>query len=215
MKRRAVSLLELLMAMFLLATVTAMMLALLFPSMWLWRGEQNQSEVQQAVLVACSRIEQGLLNCQAESLTLIKSPDALGFQQVLSDGAGFDPVSGNPILESRVHVFYHDVAGRRLFQGTWSKAPPNLSGIDFAANPSHLVRLSATQLRQVTDGPPSDQHVLARHVEAFQVSDRDGDLALYDYPVSVRLRCQWTAQESYKQENYEMTIKVTPRSMRL
>lgn len=213
MKRRGLTLAELLMAMFLLATVTSMMMMLLFPSLWMWRAEQAHSEVQQGVLVACSRLQQMLLNCQLESLTVSTAPAGIALQEVVSDSAGFDAVSGNPILESQVQVVYYDSGSRKVIQKTW-KDTPALAGISFTSTPCHLVRLSPAHIAQVSSSGLQPR-TMATNVEVFEISDQDKDLTVINPPLTIRVRCQLTLLQSPKQEAFEMTVAVTPRSLRL
>ena len=214
MKRRGLSLAEVLMGIFLMATVMSLMMLLLFPSLWMWRSEQAHSEVQQGVLVAVSRLQQMLLNCEFESLTVVGSPPALAFQEVVGEGTGFDAVSGNPILETQAQVVYRDAATRRIIHKTWSKAPPALNGIDFNATSSHLIRLGPGHIAQVV-ASSLNPRVLAANVEIFELSDDDKDLTILNPPIHARIRCQLTMEQSNKQEGFEMTLSVTPRSLRL
>jgi prepilin-type N-terminal cleavage/methylation domain-containing protein len=214
LKRAGFSLIEMLVVMFLMGTIGALIMGLFFPSIWMWKSQQAYSDVQQACMIATTRLEQRLLNCQMESLVVLSNGHTLCFQQVVTNGGGFDVAQGNPVLESRINIVYLDSQNRQIREKVWS-GQPVLTGVDFTALPNHLVRLNPTQISQLIGNSALRSEALAHFIESFEISDSDGDTTLLTLPLVVKVRCKLTEAQSTKREEHEMVFKISPRSQSL
>jgi hypothetical protein len=203
-----------LVVMFLMGTIGALIMGLFFPSIWMWKSQQAYSDVQQACMIATTRLEQRLLNCQMESLVLLPDGHTVSFQQVVSNGGGFDVARGNPVLQSRVNIVYLDRINRQIREKIWAGQPP-VTGVDFLALPNHLVRLTSAQIQALVSDNSLRSDPLAHFIESFEISDSDGDISLITLPLVVKVKCKLTDAQSTKREEHEMHFKISPRSQSL
>lgn len=203
-----------LVVMFLMGTIGALIMGLFFPSIWMWKSQQAYSDVQQACMIATTRLEQRLVNCQMESLVLLPDGHSLSFQQVATNGGGFDVARGNPVLQSQVNIVYLDSTSRQIREKIWASQPP-LAGVDFLAIPNHLVRLTPVQIQGLINENALRSDALAHFIESFEISDSDGDISLLTLPLVVKVKCKLTDAQSTKREEHEMQFKISPRSQSL
>jgi len=220
MKRRAFSLAEMIVALFLLGTMMAMALALFFPTLWMFRAESGRNDVQQSVLLLTNRLRTALLNTATEWVSLAPDGSALSVRS-LNEQSPFDPVSGAAQFRPEFVVYHYQAARRRVLTRPWPPGPPSPSdtsvlerAYDFAS--PTLEKLSGVDLLTICSQTSPEERVLAREVELFTVYDQDASAALLTPPIQVRVACKIdnVGAAAGKSERYELTFSVTPRSQR-
>ena len=66
--RKAFTLAEVIVAVFLLATVLGLVIGLLFPSMFMFRAEAARGDAQQAAMVLTTKLQRALLNTSQQRI---------------------------------------------------------------------------------------------------------------------------------------------------
>ena len=216
--KRAFSLPEVLVVMFLSGTVLSMIAALLLPSLWMWRVESARGEAQQGVMMVTSRLHRMLMNSQLETVTIAPDHAAIGFQEIVENGAPFDATTGMPIMQDRFRVFFLDAAQKRVVTKTWgpTQPPPNLAGYDFSKTATNPQRLSVADLQQICATQNGTEQVLARNVSIFNVTDSDGNPQILDPPISCHVECkiETSQQGTIDSQTCRMDMSANPRNMR-
>lgn len=220
MKRRAFSLAEIIISLFLLSTMLAMALGLFFPTIWMFRAESGRNDVQQGVLLLTHRLRSALLNTSTEWVSLAADGSALGLRG-LNEQSPFEAVSGSAQFRPEFVVFHYDPSRRKVLTRPWPPGPPSptdLSALERAYDFSSptLERLSPADLLKVCSLTSPEERVLAREVELFSVYDQDSSVALITPPIRVRVACKIdnVGAATGRSERYELTLSVTPRSQR-
>lgn len=217
MKRRAFTLLEALIALFLFSAVTGLMLALFFPSMWMFHSASGRNDAQQSVLLLVSKVRNSLLNTALEWVTVAPNPPALSLREARED-APFEPVSGAAQFSNRFLVFRYDAAGRKVLWRHWPPGPPAAGALSQAydfASPT-LSALQVPDLVAICAAPYPEERVLANEVDHFGVEDAGSEAGMLTPPLTVKAVVSYVnpGPGARKTEQFELTALVTPRCQR-
>lgn len=215
--KRAFTLLETLIALFLFGVVSALMLALFFPSMWMFQAASARNDAQQTVLLLVTRVRDGLLNTSLDTVTLSSDPPAVSFRAPREESP-FDPVSGTPQFASHYSVARYDPNVDKVYWRSWPPEPPAATALSRSYDFSQALvpALERADLALICAHPNSEERVLGDHVDVFSVSDSDADPAVLTPPLQIVVGCSLTnpGPGTRKEERYDMTVQVTPRCQR-
>ncbi|MBI3929706.1 MAG: hypothetical protein HY319_29470 [Armatimonadetes bacterium] len=206
MERRGFTIPEMLVVCFLAIIVLFLIVGLLFPSFSMFRTQSAASDAQQSALLFMHEMNTGLLNTLLETVTIGSDPIAISYQ-VVQEANSFSAADGSPLMSDTFVVVHYD-SGRRMVLMEDCEVPPG--------DESQPRRLSVAELQSVISEVSGEERVLARHVEDLKITDHDEDLALLNPPVRLTITCtvDISAGGAIKEERYQMTTLVTPRSVR-
>ena len=213
-----VTLAEVLMACFLLGTVTALMLGLFFPTAWMFQAESGRNDVQQTVILLVHRLRSALLNTALEWVTLVPDGSVVSMRE-LDDGVPFEPISGSPQFRGRFLIFAYEPGAQRVATRFWPPQPPAPGSLGRSYNFSapDLQPLTPADALLIAAAPSGgERRILAHNVVEFSVYDQDPASPLLTPPIQVKVRCQVTnpGPGKRKQEEYELNVAITPRCQR-
>ena len=217
--RQGFTLAEVLVSMFLMATVMALMLALLFPSLFMFKAESARSDAQQSAMLLTTKLQRGLLNSSLEWVTISAQPVAIGYREVNSD-APYDPANGTAQWQPCFQIVRFDSTQHKAYQKPWPPGPPDpgAASLDQAYDFTHpaLAKLTMADLADICLQPNNQERTLADHVESLVITDQDGDLGTLQPPLKVSATCSVENNGQGRQtvERYQLTISVTPRCQR-
>lgn len=209
---------EVLMACFLLGTVSALMLGLFFPTAWMFQAESGRNDVQQSVMLVAHRLRSALLNTAAEWVTLVPDGSTVSMREI-NDQSPFEPISGSPQFRQRFLLFGYEAAARRVTTRFWPPAPPVAGDMEktYDFSSPQLGPLTPSDALEIMATPSEGEwKVVAHHVVEFSVYDQDPASPLLTPPIQVKVRCQLTnpGPDKRKQEEFELNLAVTPRCQR-
>lgn len=183
MRRKAFTIMELMVAMGLLGVVSFLLLQLFLPSMWMFNRQQSNSESFQNSMFLTQRLQIELAHSCWETVTLVQNQPAVGVGWALS----FRPVlrysasSGNPIVEESFLVYFHNPEQKKVYFFPWVPVVP--AGEEFPSKLTQTALLAACLNSQNV----RDRRMLTRYVEEFAFADRDGALTILDPPLQFHL----------------------------
>lgn len=202
MRRRAFSLVEVMTVAFLMLVVLGLILGLVAPSAMFFGSEAAASEAQQCVTLFRQRIQEGLLNTELETVTLLQDPPAISWVPCLPE-APFN-AAGAPNLAGFFQIYYYDApthtARCKQFRGSYvfdAGKPPVMSADELA------VAIAQTN---------GTERTVIRNVSMLKFEDADGFPAdPIRPPLVVSVTCDVKAA---RHELFSMDLRVTPRSVR-
>lgn len=200
------TLIETMVAMSLLLIVTTLMVSLFVPSMSLFRRQSGKSDVYRGCLLVLDRFRVGILNSQLETVTVDPAGSGLSWQ-LGKDGVPFSGVSGNPIMTSDFAMLYHTAEEKKVYYKVYKAA---------LADPEKPASLALPEYRLGLAAFSNRTQVVGRNVVDFKITDKDGDLALIETPLILKVTCEvdTTGRETNDVERFTLSTSVTPRSMR-
>lgn len=217
--RKAFTLAEVLVAVFLLATVLGLVVGMLFPSLFMFRAEAARGDAQQAAMILTTKLQRALLNTSLEWVTVSTVPVAVAYREVNPDSP-YDPASGAANFQPCFQIIRYDAGNKKVYQRPWPPGPPapNSASLEQAYDFGHtnMGKLTAADLGTICHSPSSRERTLADHVESLVLSDQDGDLALLNPPLRITATCvvENPSQGNRSKERYELEVSVTPRCQR-
>lgn len=206
-------------SVFLLGTVMALVIGLLFPSMFLFKAESARGDAQQAAMLLTTRLQRGLLNSSIEWVTLSATPVAVSFREI-NPSSPYNPVDGTAQWLPCFQIVRFDAAAHKVFQKAWPPGPPepNAGTLDQAYDFGHwaLPKLTINDLADICNAPAPKERTLADSVESLSITDQDGEPGLLHPPFTIAAVCSVPNHGQGKQtvERYELTVSVTPRCQR-
>lgn len=219
MRRRGFNLAELMVALFLLGTVLALVLGLLFPSLFMFRAEAARGDAQQAAMVLTTKLQRALLNTSLEWVTISALPVAVAYREVNSS-APYDPASGAAVFLPQFQIVRYDEGARKVYQRAWPPGPPEPTSpllqqpYDFGH--VNMSKLTAPDLGTICHQPSDKERTLADHVESLVITDQDGAPDLIHPPLKIVATCSVDnfSEGRNKVERYQLEVSVTPRCQR-
>jgi len=217
--KRAFTLAEVLVSVFLFGTVMAMVLGILFPSLFMFKAESARSDAQQSAMLLTTRLQRALLNSATEWVTLASDPMAVSYREV-NPNSPYDPGSGAARWQPSFQIVRYDAARRKVYEKAWPPAPPSTSDSSLQQNYdfSHptLSKLTIADLVLICQHPYDKERTLADHVESFIVTDQDGDITMLQPPLKISAVCSVANNGQGRQtvERYRLDVSVTPRCQR-
>lgn len=206
-------------SVFLMGTVMALILGLLFPSLFMFKAESARSDAQQAAMLLTTRLQRGLLNSSIEWVTLSAAPVAVSFREINPD-APYDPVNGTAQWLPCFQIVRFDATAHKVYQKAWPPGPPDpVAGtLDQDYDFAHwaLPKLTSNDLADICNAPNPKERTLADHVESLAITDFDGEPTLLQPPFKIAAVCSVENNGQGRQtvERYELTVSVTPRCQR-
>jgi hypothetical protein len=215
--RRGFTLLETLIGLFLFAAVTGLMLALFFPSMWMFHSASGRNDAQQSVLLLVSRVRNSLLNTALEWVTISQNPPAVSLREARED-APFEPVSGAAQFSGRFLVFRYEEAARKVLWRHWPPGPPApgaLSQVYDFASPT-LSALRVPDLVAICAATHPEERTIANEVDSFSIRDSGSEPGMLTPPLTIKAVVSYVnpGPGARKTEQFELTALVTPRCQR-
>lgn len=123
-KNYGVTLVELLVAMGLLALIMVLLIQIMIPGLRIWKHARAVADIEQQAMIAEDRIARALLTSVAGSIQSISSPSSPSLHAIsmlshggTSEDPGYDSTTGNPEW-SQVEIFYVRPPGT-LYQTFW------------------------------------------------------------------------------------------------
>lgn len=217
--RKAFTLAEVIVAVFLLATVLGLVIGLLFPSMFMFRAEAARGDAQQAAMVLTTKLQRALLNTSLEWVTISTLPVAVAYRETNPDSP-YDPASGAAVFQPYFQIIRYDAATKKVFQRPWPPGPPEPTSpsleqpYDFGH--TNMSKLTLADLSTICHSPGTKERTLADHVESLVLTDQDGDPGLLHPPLRIGAICvvENPSQGNRSKERYQLEVSVTPRCQR-
>jgi len=217
--RRGWTLAELIVVLFLFGTVFALVLGVLFPSLYMFKAESARGDAQQAAMILTTKLQRALLNTSLEWVTLTDVPVAVAYREVNPD-APYDPASGTAVWQPKFQIIRFDPGNHKVYQRPWPPGPPDPTSAslqqpyDFAH--INMKKLTAGDLGTICHQASSQERTLADHVEELVLTDQDNNLSLIDPPLKIIATCsvENIGQGRKTVEKYQMEVAVTPRCQR-
>lgn len=217
--RRAFTLAEILVVMFLLATVLGLVVGVLFPSLFMFRAESARGDAQQAAMILTTRLQRGLLNTSLEWVTISGMPVAVAYREVDPDNP-YDSASGAANFAHLFQIIRYDAGLKKVYQRPWPPGPPDPTSASleqpYDFNHVNLSKLTPGDLATICHAPSSKERTLADHVESLVITDQDGNPALLNPPLKIIATCSVDnfTEGRNKPERYQMEVSVSPRCQR-
>lgn len=217
--KRAFTLPELIVALFLLGTVLALVMGLLFPSLFMFRAEAARGDAQQAAMILTTKLQRALLNTSLEWVTITTSPVAVAYREVNPE-APYDPASGAASFLPNFQIVRYDSGAQKVYQRPWPPGPPEPTAstlqqpYDFSQ--VNMGKLAAADLGLICHQDYDKQRTLADHVESLIITDQDDAPELLNPPLKIVATCSVDNFSSGRKstERYQLAISVTPRCQR-
>ncbi|MBX3170474.1 MAG: hypothetical protein KF760_23915 [Candidatus Eremiobacteraeota bacterium] len=186
MRRTGTTLLELVVAIGLLGVVTFLLMQLFLPSMWMFNRQQSNSESFQNSMFLTQRLQIELTHSCWETVTLVQNQPAAGVAWALSlrPVLRYAASSGNPIVEERFLVYFHNPEQKKVYFFPWVPVVPAGEEFPLKLTPAALSAacLNSQNVRE--------RRMLTRYVSEFSFTDRDGSLTILDPPLQFHLVVQ-------------------------
>lgn len=159
---RGVSLIELLVAIGLLALIMTLLVQALLPGLSLWKHARAVADIEQQCMVAEERITRTVLASIASSIGSASDANRSAISMLGHGGseavAGYNTTTGEPEWK-QVEVFYFRKNDGVLYQSFWNKAagpalPYDFADAPFALTPTELLALvgaTGQQERRLAD----------------------------------------------------------------
>ncbi len=203
MRRRAFTLAEVMTVAFLMLVVLGLILGLLAPSAMFFGSEAAASEAQQCVTLFRQRIQEGLLNTELETVTLLEDPPAISW--VPSQNEAPFNAAGDPNLASYFQIYFYDPVARTARSKHWT-------GGSYLFDPANPPVLSPQDLEAAVTSTNGTERTVIRNVSQLSFQDADGFPASpIRPPLLISLTCEVKA---VRNELFSMDVRVTPRSIR-
>ncbi|MEW6281546.1 MAG: hypothetical protein AB1758_23250 [Candidatus Eremiobacterota bacterium] len=212
-RRRAFSLLEVIIGSVLLVIVFGLVAQLLVPSLILFHSGMAGSEALQSGLKVTSKVRLEMLNTALESVTISQDGQALALLPK-NPAQPFKVSNGDPLPGSSFVIFYLDPTAKTIRQKQWpGPGEPSDTARFGGAQPP---RLSEAELTGLVGSVNGTERTLARFVESFQVVDQDPASPFLEPPIKISavISIETKRGGAVRIERHETSVEVTPRSMR-
>ena len=208
-----------LVALFLLGTVLALVLGVLFPSLFMFRSEAARGDAQQAAMVLTTKLQRALLNTSLEWVTISTTPVAVAYREVNPDSP-YDPASGAASFLPQFQIIRYEAGAQKVYQRPWPPGPPEPTApslqqpYDFSH--VNLSKLTIPDLGAICHQVSPQQRTLADHVESLVITDQDASPELLNPPLKIVATCSVDNFSSGRKstERYQLEVSVTPRCQR-
>lgn len=186
MRSKGFTLLELMVAMGLLAVVSFLLMQLFLPSMWMFNRQQSNSESFQNSMFLTQRLQTEMTHSCWDTVTLVQNQPAQGVGWALSlrPVLRYAASSGNPILADSFFVYFHHPEQKKVYFFPWVPVVP--AGEEFPPKLTPTALLAAC----VNSQNVRDRRMLTRYVSEFSFADKDGALTVLDPPLQFHLVVQ-------------------------
>ena len=217
--KRGFTLAEMLVAVFLLATVLGLVVGVLFPSLFMFRAESARGDAQQAAMVLTTKLQRSLLNTSLEWVTISTLPVAVAYREINPDSP-YDPATGAATFQPCFQIIRYDSEKKKVYQKPWPPGPPQPTSASleqpYDFGHINMSKLSLADLSTICHSPSAQERTLADHVESLVLSDQDGDPLLLNPPLRIVATCvvENPAQGNRSKERYQLEVAVTPRCQR-
>ena len=171
---RGVSLIELLVAVGLLALIMTLLVQALLPGLSLWKHARAVADIEQQCMVAEERITRSVLASIASSIQSASDADRSAISMLGHGGseavAGNNTTTGEPEWK-QVEVFYFRTADGVLYQSFWNGSPGPALPYDFADAP---FALAADDLLGIVGATGQQERRLADRVTELSLTPAVG-----------------------------------------
>jgi len=201
------TLLEVTVSFGLIIVATAMIAALFVPSMSLFRRQTGKSDSYRGCIMLMEKFRIGLMNAQMETVTIAADKQAMSWQLV-EDTTPFSASTGDPVMSKNFAILYYVPEEKKVYY--------KVHEFTGAAGPSQPSILGLADLAQAIVDPSSRTRVIGRNIVEFEISDKNGGVAILEPPLSLRITSEidTRGQETNDVEKFSLETSVTPRSMR-
>jgi hypothetical protein len=206
-KNAGITVLELVVSFGLIGLATMMIVALFVPSMSLFRRQSGKSDSYRSCIMLVEKFRTGLMNSQIETVTIGNDKKAISWQLV-DEAVPFSAATGDALMTKNFAILYYVEDEKRVYYKIYEHPDPLPSD-----RPSIL---SQTQLDTARAASSSKTYVIGRDMVEFEITDRDGDVAILEPPLSLSITCEvdTKGKETNDTESFSLQSSVTPRSMR-
>jgi type II secretory pathway pseudopilin PulG len=217
--RRAFTLAEILVVLFLLSTVLGLVVGVLFPSLFMFRAESARADAQQAAMILTTRLQRALLNTSLEWVSISAVPVAVAYREVDPNNP-YDSASAAANFAHLFQIIRYDAGLKKVYQRPWPPGPPDPTSAaleqPYDFNHVNMSKLTAADLATICHSPSSKERTLADHVENLVITDQDANLAQLTPPLKIVATCSVDnfSNGRHKPENYQLEVSVTPRCQR-
>lgn len=205
-----VTLIEILVAMGLLALILTLLVQVLLPGLRIWKHARALADIEQQCMVAEDRIARAVMATLGAS---IQSASGSGTQAVSMLGhggsqavAGYDTVTGDPHWK-QVEVFYVRDADGILYQSFWDKTGGPSLPYTFS---SQAFQLTAPQLLTLSAGTGEATRRLAEKVTRLSLTPAGDETPAIESEGFV-LRLALTTNVPTGQRTVEREVFLVPR----
>ncbi|MEW6278659.1 MAG: hypothetical protein AB1758_08570 [Candidatus Eremiobacterota bacterium] len=206
---RGFTLFEALVACALTVLAFGLIAAFLVPTLRAQARGTARAELEQAAVLVLNRIESDLRMSASAATSLRVSPGSpapvvLGLRRV-------DSLQGDatPTWEPRVVAYWWDRAQKQVLRRECPPAPPTPP----ALSPTLPSRLTAGELAQLASAPDNGtRRVLARAVEDFEVSHRNGTASSVIDPITIRIQMRRNVSGLKQPIRFELSRTVSFRN---
>ena len=207
LRRHGMTLIEVLVSFSLVSIVTLMIIALFVPSMSLFRRQTGKSDSYRGCLMLLEKFRVGLMNSQVETVTISPTGHAISWQMI-EDDPPFSASTGDALMSPEFAILYYKEDEKKVYYKLYNNGgsgPPDQPSI-----------LSLSDLDTAINSPSQKTYVIGRNITEFQITDKDGDVAILEPPISLTITSEIDTEHigNNDSESFRVQASVTPRSMR-